>query len=427
MQPDGPYRYTHLLGGSPVGKAWAALDQQGRLVTVAVLDATVAAAPGWREAFAGTANNLAQAPGGTPFTYADFAAAAPWVAYSAEAGPAAEKLFQALGVEYAPAPTSSPPASGMPVSPASGLPVSGPPGTASGPPSTGSPDAVPATPTSAAPSPISGAPASPGTGWQPSPVSAAPQSPRPYAAPEDPFSSQTPRIVPSTPRRRRPPLWIGAGAAVVAVAIVGGVAVWALSGGDDEPSAAPNGVATVAPPALPTAPPQSPGVEPPTPGAWPTQWPKFTELDEVRTLSDLEGLGFPVKVPVGWQCTPAARADGYVRYTCGNSATGQQLTGGELIVRDCPEPCNAQWQNAMRAVEEAWGAQWIRSGEYASYAEQIIEVDGEQRHGLVVVAYFRSGEASVVNRQVVIRMTAPVPEAYQLRRFAGYIRDVVVF
>ncbi len=279
----------------------------------------------------------------------------------------------------------------------------------------------------ATPMPISGAPASPATAWQPSPISAAPQSPSPQPAPADPFSSQTPRIVPSTPRRRRPPLWITIVALVVVVASIGGVAAWALSDGSDEPPGTPSGVATVAPPVLPTAPPQSPGVEPPKPGAWPTQWPKFTELDKVQTLTDLEGVGFPVKVPAGWQCTLAARADGYVKYNCGNSTPGQPTTGGELIVRDCPEPCNTQWQNAMRAVEEAWGAQWIRSGEYASYAEQIIEVDGEQRHGLIVVAYFRSGEASLVNRQVVIRMTAPVPEAYQLRRFAGYIRDVVVF
>ncbi|PZG16213.1 hypothetical protein C1I95_18060, partial [Micromonospora craterilacus] len=108
MQPDGPYRYTHLLGGSPVGKAWAAVDGQGRFVTVAVLDATVAAAPGWREAFAEIADHLAQA-GGMPFTYADFSAAAPWVAYPAEAGRGAERLFQALGVEYTPTPPAAPP------------------------------------------------------------------------------------------------------------------------------------------------------------------------------------------------------------------------------------------------------------------------------------------------------------------------------
>ena len=80
MQPEGPYRFTHVLGGSPVGKAWAAIDGQGRFVTVAVLDATVAAAPGWREAFVGMTESLAQAPGGMPYAYADFSAEKPWVA-----------------------------------------------------------------------------------------------------------------------------------------------------------------------------------------------------------------------------------------------------------------------------------------------------------------------------------------------------------
>ncbi|MGC4855748.1 sugar transferase [Micromonospora sp. DT4] len=104
MQPNGPYRFTHVLGGSQVGKAWAAIGGQGRLVTVAVLDAAVAATPAWREAFSATANALAQTQGGQTFAYADFGAAAPWVAYPAEAGPGAEKLFRALGVDYQPVP-----------------------------------------------------------------------------------------------------------------------------------------------------------------------------------------------------------------------------------------------------------------------------------------------------------------------------------
>ncbi|MDG4792869.1 hypothetical protein [Micromonospora sp. WMMD1082] len=428
MQPEGPYRYTHLLGGSPVGKAWAAVDGQGRFVTVAVLDATVADAPGWRDAFAGTANALAQAADAMPYTYADFSVAAPWVAYPAEAGPGAEKLFRALGVEYSPVPTSASPASAPPVS-GPPRPVSGAPEPTSGPPQLPSAVASPI-PGQPAPHPISGAPASPAT----PDTALAPYSPVPATAPDDvvlrdPFASPVRRIAPSEPPRRRIGTWIWIGAAaLVLVVLVGVGAVALLSGSDDDPAApVASAPSTVAPPALPTAPPQSPGIEPPTPGAWPTQWPRFTERDQVQTLTDLEGVGFPVKLPAGWKCTPAAQADGYVRHNCGNSATGNEMAGGEFIVRDCPDPCNEQWQNAMRAVEEAWGAQWIRSGEYASYAEQIIEVDGVKRHGLVVVAYFRSGEAGLVDRQVVIRMTSPVPEAYQLRRFASYVRDVVVF
>ncbi|WP_274530744.1 trypsin-like peptidase domain-containing protein [Micromonospora hortensis] len=186
MQPEGPYRFTHLLGGSPVGKAWAAIDEQGRFVSVAVLDAAVAATPGWRDAFAGIADALAQSANGPAFTYADFSAAAPWVAYPAEAGPGAEKLIRALGVGYHPVPAAPPqPVSGppqpvssppQPVSsppqPASNSPqsVSGPPQSVSGPPQpiTGMPHApwavqgtpIPRQPILSDPHPVSGAPTS---------------------------------------------------------------------------------------------------------------------------------------------------------------------------------------------------------------------------------------------------------------------------
>ncbi|GAB3955004.1 hypothetical protein GCM10027614_63090 [Micromonospora vulcania] len=105
MQSVGPYRFTHMLGTCPVGKAWAAIDEQGRFVTVAVLDAVAASTPGWREAFAGTANAMSQRPGGQAFAYADFFATEPWAAYPAEVGAGAEKLFRALGQEYQAVPT----------------------------------------------------------------------------------------------------------------------------------------------------------------------------------------------------------------------------------------------------------------------------------------------------------------------------------
>ncbi|SCL29019.1 Trypsin-like peptidase domain-containing protein [Micromonospora nigra] len=193
MQPDGPYRFTHLLGGSPVGKAWAAVDSQGRFVTVAVLDAVVAATPGWREAFAAAVNNQAQV---TPHAYADFSAAAPWVAYPAEAGPAVERLFRALGVDYQPVPA------GVPVS---APPVSAPPRSVSAP-----PQPVPAVP------------------GPPAPVSAEGAFPDPFAAPAR-------RIQPTTRPPRRTGLWAGVVAAALAVVLGGGAAVWALSGDEEAP------------------------------------------------------------------------------------------------------------------------------------------------------------------------------------------------
>jgi hypothetical protein len=246
--------------------------------------------------------------------------------------------------------------------------------------------------------------------------------------PNDAFAPQDRRITPSEPRRRRTGLLVGIAALVLVVlAGAGGVFLWSGSDDDKEPQVAASASSTAAPPALPTSPPQSPGIEPPKPGAWPTQWPKFTVRDNVRTLPELEGLGFPVKVPMDWQCTLAGRADGFVKYNCGVAAGEGPSIGGELIVRDCPQPCDESRQTAMREAEEAWGAQWIRSGQHATYAESLIEVDGEQRHGLVVVAYFRGGADGLTDRQLVLRMTGPVQDGHVLRRVATYLRDVVVF
>ncbi|MFI5927259.1 hypothetical protein ACIA3K_14870 [Micromonospora sp. NPDC051543] len=462
MQPEGPYRFTHALGGSPVGKAWAAIDEHGRLVTVAVLDAAVAGTAGWREAFAGTANSLAQGPGAMSFAYADFSATAPWVAYPAEAGPGAEKLFRALGVEYTPAqapPVSAPPVSAAPVStsPVSGMPVSGTPvsstpvsstpvsGTpvsspspvsgASGPVSDmpHAPWAVHANPVSASPQPVSGAPTSPPatdpTAGDPVEVPAPPiAQTRPVVPPADPFAAPVRRITPSAPPPRRTGLWIGVAALVLVVlAGAGGLLIW--TNGDDDPkdvAASPSAVAV--PPTVPTSPPQSPGVEPPQAGAWPAQWPKFTDRDNVRTLTGLEGLTFPIKVPMDWGCTLAGRAEGFVKYNCGTPAGGPTAIGGELVVRDCLEPCDARRQASMRQAEDAWSLQWMSGGTNVTYAESSqLKIDGEQRYGLVIVAYWRGGESGRLDHQLVFRMTAPVDGANRLRRVGNYLRDVTLF
>lgn len=101
MQPGSPFQITGALGYCQVGKVWAAVDGQGRQLTVAVLEPAVAADRRWRDAFAATANSLAQpAAGGQQYLYADFTASAPWVAYAVSNGPGAERIFQALGMNY---------------------------------------------------------------------------------------------------------------------------------------------------------------------------------------------------------------------------------------------------------------------------------------------------------------------------------------
>ncbi|MFI7550303.1 hypothetical protein ACIBQ2_11190 [Micromonospora sediminimaris] len=425
MQPEGPYRYTHLLGGSPVGKAWAAVDGQGRFVTVAVLDATVAATAGWREAFAAITNNLAQT-GGMPFVYADFSAAAPWVAYPAEAGPGAERLFRALGVEYQPVPTAGSPVSAPPVSgsPASGSPVSGPPVSGVPQPISGVPQPISGSPQPTSPAPVLSGP--------PDPVSAAATTPDPDASSTaasqlDPFAAQVRRIRPSTPPRRRTALWLGiVTLTLVLVAGVGGLIVWNLPD-DGEPTTPVASGSSIPLPPAPTSPPQSPGIEPPQAGEWPTDWPRFTPGDHVVTLSDLDGLGFAVKLPAEWSCTPAGRADGYVKYNCGFSSAQGQL-GGELIVRSCASPCDEAQQTAMRQNEDAWGLQWMRGGQFVAYADSSqLQIDGERRYGLAVVAYFRGGQSGRIDQQLVLRMTSPIDGAGRLRRVANHLRDTLIF
>ncbi|WP_416904796.1 hypothetical protein [Micromonospora echinospora] len=132
-------------------------------------------------------------------------------------------------------------------------------------------------------------------------------------------------------------------------------------------------------------------------------------------------------MPLGWQCTPAGRAEGYTRHQCGAPSDDGPPIGGELVVRDCPVPCTGSRQVAMRTAEEAWGLRWTRGGQSAVYAERSgLLIDGTPRYVLVVVAYWRGGEGDV-DRQLVLRMTAPLDGANQLRRVVNYLRDTLVF
>ncbi|SCF33567.1 hypothetical protein GA0074695_5752 [Micromonospora viridifaciens] len=426
MQPVGPYRFTEVMGVCQVGKVWWAVDGQDRLVTVAVLEGAAATDQPWREAFANAANAMALTSGGQRYLNADFAAATPWVAYPSEEGLGAQRLFQSLGMDLHPA-ESEPEvlvgesgAVAQPPESVSGVPTSGVP-TSGAPLPWAMHAAVVPHQVSSPPQQVSPAPqqvSSPPLSEHPQPVSVPPQ---------DPFTSPERRIIASEPPRRRTRLWAGIGALVlVVVAGVGGAIVWAAPDDPGQPETTPSSGSALLP--EPAASPQSPGLEPPRQGTWPTQWPRFTEQDAVNTLPNLEGLGFPVKVPLDWQCTLAGRAEGFVKYTCGTPASGGQAIGGELIVRDCQQPCDAKRQTAMRRAEDAWGLQWTRGGRYVTYAESSqLQIEGEQRYGLVVVAYWRGGSSGQLDHQLVFRMTAPVDGAGRLRRVANYLRDVAVF
>ncbi|MEU8331531.1 hypothetical protein [Micromonospora sp. NPDC048839] len=242
MQPESPYRYTHLLGGCQVGKAWAAVDGQGQFATVAVLDGVAASDERWRAAFGTVVGALAQADGGHRYVQADLSAAYPWVAYPAEEGNAPQRIFQDLGMDYQPVP--SPPISGPPSSafPISGVPqqVSGPPKPVSGMP--GMVEHMPQLPWAVQAAPVSGQPVS-GTpssfGQQ---VSAVPSSPA-YAddvtgaRPADPLLAGGRRIAPSTYKAKRPKWPLIAGA--VALVLVAGTAGFFVGRGGGEEAAPP--------------------------------------------------------------------------------------------------------------------------------------------------------------------------------------------
>ena len=139
-------------------------------------------------------------------------------------------------------------------------------------------------------------------------------------------------------------------------------------------------------------------------------------------MRGLDGLGFSFKAPEGWTCDLVGRAAGYSRFNCGPTVGGSNMPGGELIVRNCPQPCDGPRRVQMRRAEEAWGLQWVRAGGFGAYSETST-LDGAPRYGLVFVQYWHVRSGDLPTRQLVFRMTAPVEEAAELRKVANDIRD----
>ncbi|SNS72255.1 hypothetical protein SAMN05421812_101549 [Asanoa hainanensis] len=387
MRPDIPYRVIGRLGACDIGTVWLAVeegDEPGDSVTVAVLDEAVAADQQWRDAFAASTTVSTEPEQPTSFVRADFTVAAPWVAYPGDQDPGAERVFTALGRDYrsdAPREVSYDD---------DDLVVEDPP-------------------------PI----ARPADVVEPDPVDLTePPAPDPFAAPGR-------RIAFSAPKKRRPRgLLIGIAAAVV-VLLAGGGVVFALAGGDggDDPTPTPSNTGTVTA-AQPTAPPVQPGLEPPRPGDWPDKWPVFSPTDPVRPVN-LDGLGFTLTLPARWECAAAAVSAGNVRYNCGRS-TADGPIGGELTVRACTPVCDEAHRDELRTVEDAWGAQWRFAGPNATLAETLT-LDGGKRYGLVVVGYWPGTPGGAVDRQLVLRMTAPPNWVDDIRKVANGVRGAAKF
>jgi hypothetical protein len=184
------------------------------------------------------------------------------------------------------------------------------------------------------------------------------------------------------------------------------------------PTGPTSAAATPAPEPSPMPP--TPGIEPPIQSSWPKEWVSFAPEDPVHTLR-LRGLRFPLTVPYYWNCSLVEVTSDEVEYTCGGPISYDEDISGKLYVRTCRTPCDAKRQTAMRATEEAWGAQWRFAGRNVTIAETL-ELDGD-RYGLSLVGYFSSKAGGKIDRQLVLRVSSPQSWLGDIRKVANSVRD----
>jgi hypothetical protein len=179
-------------------------------------------------------------------------------------------------------------------------------------------------------------------------------------------------------------------------------------------------------PAEPSLPaPSQPGIEPPLDGEWPVDWPVFGADEPVNDIDGLVGE-IPARafqVPDGWECPSVASQGTFAHYTCGPDGDATDI-GGDLIIRLCPDPCDLERRDQMRAEIDAWGLRWVHASGPRYWAE-ITEIDGEERYGLVVTAYYRTTPEGRLDRQLILRMTGPVEQTAEIRKIANSIYDAV--
>jgi hypothetical protein len=183
-------------------------------------------------------------------------------------------------------------------------------------------------------------------------------------------------------------------------------------------SASPSPRSTVRPPFV-TPSPSRPGVEPTKDGTWPTKWREFSSADATKTINR-QDRGLVFLAPTNWECRQEFSSSGFTRLKCGSNLGKPNEVGGDLIIRECADPCDGRRQIELRKAEEAWGAQWTSGDYYTSWAEARLEGD---RYGLIFVRYWRTVAHERLNRELVFRMTAPVEQAFVLQQVANSIRD----
>lgn len=405
MQTVGPYALREVLGVGSIGRIWRGTDQQGAVVTVAVLEEPAASDPQARWRFNSYVDGLRQAPQGAPVNV-DPNAVLPWAAFPDDGGAAAAGVFAAMGAPV------GPPLDGGADAQVTAVPVDpfAPPIPSSGPPV---PSSVP---------PVSPTPTSPQL-----PDEYVQRDPLPPTFEEYPLSApQGNRFADySPPRRRRTGLVVGL-VIVVVVLLAGGVggAVYLTRGqGTPQTHGSPSAAATT-PSVQSSAPstPKNPGKEPPVESSWPSIYARFHPDDKIKEMRDLPGLGFDFAVPVDWYCAKQDQSTSYVNYHCEGRKT---TTGGDLIVRDCPSPCDQAIRDRMRKQEEAFGLQWETDGDYGYYAhsDSVRRPDGTIGYGFVMLRFWHSVPGGQLDREVVLRFTAPHGGSIELHKVANSVRD----
>ncbi|BCJ35966.1 hypothetical protein Athai_34690 [Actinocatenispora thailandica] len=290
-------------------------------------------------------------------------------------------------------------------------------------------------------------------GQQPEPFAA--QQPEPFAQQATPFAAQQqPQQQDqfgAQPPQQYPPLsaepeekprrtGLLVGLVILIVVVLGGgigAAVYFTRGSGtpqtkQSASAKPTGGKSTAPQGQPTprtqksAPstPQHPGKEPPKDASWPSSFAKFGSGDKTKPMSGLAGLGFDFVAPADWTCTKKDQSTSYVNYHCVGS---KSKASGDVIVRTCGEPCDAAKKIHMREQEEAFGLRWERDGGNSSWAQAENFTPPETSHrvgyGLVLVRYWHSKPGGPMDRQVVLRFTAPAAAKGDVQKVANSVRD----
>ncbi|GAA4599580.1 hypothetical protein BJY16_003129 [Actinoplanes octamycinicus] len=449
MSTAGPNSLQRRLSSCEVGDVWSGVDERGRPVTVARLNELASADERWRGAFRAASEALAAADGdGLPIAGSDHDGERPWVACpgAAGAGGAAE-IFTVLGQQLRPAfagegspsgagdpvvahdaafvrPEPDPPTVPFqPVTPAPSVPAQR---TATSPVPV---QPVATHPISAQPAsghPVSGHPAAGGPTSGP-PSSGLPSFGNPISVVPISGSSPPYRQSGGKPRPERLLLLIVALVSVLVGAAIGAAVVSATDDdGDRAASPAPSGAPvtyTDAQLLLPATPPARPGLDPAPDGTWPDGWPKFPwGKPEVQDVTGLPGLGFDFRMPAGWTCELAEKAEAAVHYRCGRWEGTTLTAGGDLTVRTCAPVCDDTARVALRQREEAWGLRWTSGSSLRAWADTT-QLDGTAVYGLVYVGFWRTVPEGILDREVVLRMTAPATAMDDVKKVADSIRD----